>query len=140
VATRNHSRGTRPIGRSGGNRPRTHPTPYPKRRPPPKPGGLTAGDALRRTQRIRENRLAGRRRRKLQPPDLTAILDSFSDAAALVSVAAKVVASSSYSGPESSVLRLGVEALNKVYDQLDAADTALHHFLKKHAVAKGGGA
>ena len=54
VATRNHSRGTRLIGRSGGNRPRTHPTPKPRRKPVlQRPSRLrTAGDALRHAERI----------------------------------------------------------------------------------------
>ena len=37
MAARNSSRGTRLSGRSGGNRPRTHPTPNPRRKPAPKP-------------------------------------------------------------------------------------------------------
>src|SRR6185312_992964 len=46
MATRNHSRGTRLSGRSGGNRPRTHPPPKPRRKPAPKtPPKVGAADA-----------------------------------------------------------------------------------------------
>ena len=57
---------------------------------------------------------------------------------ALVSVASKVIGNSSYAGPEASVLRLGVDALEKVFEQLDEADSALGRFLEKKADAKGG--
>jgi len=73
-----------------------------------------------------------------QPPDLTPIVDFFLDALALVHVASKVVMDSNYAGPEATVLHLAVEALDKVSDQLDEANTALHHFLKKNAIVKGG--
>jgi hypothetical protein len=54
MATRNDSRGTRRSGRSGGNRPRTHPTPEARRKPvPPKPSKLhTAADALRDARHV----------------------------------------------------------------------------------------
>jgi len=73
-----------------------------------------------------------------QPPNLEPVLHAFSDAEALVSVASKVVMDSIYAGPEASVLRLGVEALEKVADQLDDAARALHRFLKRKAAVKGG--
>ena len=76
--------------------------------------------------------------RRIQPPDLTSVINSFSDATALVSVASKVIANSPYSGPEASVLRLGVEALERASDQLEEADLALNRFLEKKTVAKGG--
>jgi hypothetical protein len=55
----------------------------------------------------------------------------------MVSVASEVITQSRNSGPEATVLRLGCEALDKVYDQLDEAGAELHHFLKR-AVATGG--
>ena len=56
----------------------------------------------------------------------------------LVSAASPVVMDNDYAGPEASVLRLGVEALEKVADQLEDAQRALHRFLKRKAVVKGG--
>ena len=60
MAARNSSRGTRLSGRSGGNRPRTHPTAKPRRKPaPPKPPKLRK-DArppyISPTQVLRETR------------------------------------------------------------------------------------
>ena len=68
MAARNSSRGTRLSGRSGGNRPRTHPTPNPRRKPAtPKRSKLrTASDALRGAQRATR---AGDRARR--PDDAT---------------------------------------------------------------------
>jgi hypothetical protein len=43
MATRNHSRGTRTIVRSGGNRPRTNPSGGPRRKPVGKPIASKAG-------------------------------------------------------------------------------------------------
>jgi len=67
------------------------------------------------TQRQKPPAVKGRRN---QPPDLEPVLHAFWDAA--------------------SVLRLGVEALAKVSDQLDAVNTALHYALKNNGVVKGG--
>jgi hypothetical protein len=75
--------------------------------------------------------------RSNRPPDLTQLIYAFSDAHALVSVASKVVTDNKHSGPEASVLRLADDALETFADRLDAANIALHHFLKK-AVGEGG--
>ncbi len=93
------------------------------------------GSKKRATQRRKRLAVKGRGN---QPPDLEPVLHAFWDAEALVSVASKVVMDSLYAGPEASVLRLGVEALEKVADQLDDAERALHRFLKKNGVVKGG--
>lgn len=65
------------------------------------------------------------------PPDLTDLVDAFSDAHALVSVAHKVMVDADYGyGPEESVLRQGVAALDRVSDQLEEAERRLAQFLK----------
>ena len=62
MATRNSSRGTRRSGRlSGGNRPRTHPTPKPRREPAPEP---SSGDRGRRAEAILEAARAAEPARK----------------------------------------------------------------------------
>jgi hypothetical protein len=71
-------------------------------------------------------------------PDLTAIFYAFCDARALVTVAHAVIVESDDYGPEESVLRLGVEALNSVSDQLDEAEMQLDRFRTKNASAQGG--
>jgi hypothetical protein len=72
-------------------------------------------------------------------PDLSAILSAYGDARSLVSVAYIVVAQSNY-GPEEHVLRLGVAALDAVYDQLDQADMQLERFRKKRNAGASRGA
>ena len=52
---------------------------------------------------------------------LPAILGSFADAYAVIVVSLKAVADNEHSGPESVTLRLGVEALDRAYNQLDKA-------------------
>jgi hypothetical protein len=63
MATRNHSRGTRHSGRSGGNRPRTHPT-------TPKPSARGSRTPTKLTARDMQERLMRRPPTKL-PPGLT---------------------------------------------------------------------
>jgi hypothetical protein len=55
------------------------------------------------------------------PTDLVAILGSLDTARALVAVSLIAVTKNDESGPEEIVLRLGVEALDAVYDRLDTA-------------------
>jgi hypothetical protein len=66
-----------------------------------------------------------RSRRKAAPSksrtDLVAIRDALDAARALVAVSLIAVVKNEHSGPESTVLRLGVEALDAVYDRLDKA-------------------
>lgn len=54
-------------------------------------------------------------------PSLDEILGEFSDAYSLLAVSSDVVSDDGNSGPVSVVLRLGVEALNRAYNQLDEA-------------------
>jgi hypothetical protein len=54
-------------------------------------------------------------------PDLDAILGAFAEAHAMIAVSLMAVTNNEASGPESVTLRLGVEALDKVYNQLDKA-------------------
>lgn len=54
-------------------------------------------------------------------PDLDSILGSFSDAIALVEVSLVAVSNNEHSGPERVVLRLGVEAMKRAYNELDKA-------------------
>jgi len=101
--------------------------------PPKKPTGPHSKRPA--TQRRKRPAVTGRGN---QPPDLEPVLHAFWDAEALVNVASHVVMDNDYAGPEASVLRLGVEALEKVADQLEEAERALHRFLKRKAVVKGG--
>ena len=130
MATANSSRGTRRSGRlSGGNRPRTHPSPIPHRKPPRKQAPFSApgtGTTQRRAPadarlRARAAKPAGKPRPDPEPPDLDEILGAFAEAHALLAVSAAVVAQSESAGPERVVLRLGVEALNRAYNRLDRA-------------------
>jgi hypothetical protein len=70
-------------------------------------------------------------------PDLTAILSAYGDARALVSVAHTAMLEGNY-GPEEHVLRLGVTALDAIYDQLDKAEMQLARFRKANAKARRG--
>lgn len=56
--------------------------------------------------------------------DLAAILAALDTARALVTVSLIALIGNDHSGPESTVLKLGVEALDAVYDRLDAAIVA----------------
>jgi hypothetical protein len=58
-------------------------------------------------------------------PDLADILGAFSDAYALIHVSQMAVADNEHCGTESVTLRLGVEALDRVYNQLDHAIIAI---------------
>lgn len=70
-------------------------------------------------------------------PDLERIIDDFADALAVVEVSEAAVARNDQSGPESITLRVGVEALNRVYDSLDKADVQLTRWREKHAKVLG---
>jgi len=96
-----------------------------------------AGRRSKRPATQREKRPTAKGRGN-EPLDLEPVLHAFWDAEALVSVASQAVMDSIDAGPEASVLRLGVEALEKVADQLEEADRALHRFLRKKAVVKRG--
>jgi hypothetical protein len=56
--------------------------------------------------------------------DLVSILDALDTARALVAVSLVALTENEDSGQASTVLRLGVEALDDVYDRLDAAIVA----------------
>lgn len=81
-------------------------------------------------------------RRKRRPvaklPDLEPILSALFDANALVSVAMSALAASNHSDLEETVLRVGVNRLQSVYDQLDAANVQLAQIRTKHAGTVGG--
>lgn len=53
--------------------------------------------------------------------DLVAILGALDAARALVAVSLVAVVENACSGPESTVLRMGTQALDAVYDRLDKA-------------------
>jgi hypothetical protein len=93
-----------------------------RRKPAPKP-----------PSRSRRGRWPGH-----QLPDLSAILFAFRDAQALMTVAHAVVVRSYHYGPEERVLRMGVDALQAVYRQLEEADLQLARFQKKNARALRG--
>jgi hypothetical protein len=136
MATASSSRGTRRSGRlSSGNRPRTHPSrpsqrirsPRAKARRKPalkQPLSHTIRSKLETPAKVQ------RRRAGEDLPDLHAILDAFSDAQALVAVAHIAMEANDQYGPEEHVLRLGVEALDLVYDQIDRAGMQLARFIK----------
>jgi hypothetical protein len=54
-------------------------------------------------------------------PDLSVILAAFDEARALIDVSLIAVRENVHSGPESVSLRLGLRALDRVYDDLDRA-------------------
>lgn len=67
-------------------------------------------------------RKSTRRTRERTPaPDLHAILCAFAEACAMIEVAQAAVSQNTRSGPEAVVLRIGVEALSRVYNDLDRA-------------------
>lgn len=65
------------------------------------------------------------RTKRAKPPDLAAILHAFSEALALVSCAYIAVSRRNDYADEEPVLRMGRDALLKVYNDLDAADLQL---------------
>lgn len=68
---------------------------------------------------------------------LDEIHDAFADGLALVTTAHEVITQSSAYGPEETVLRLGVEALSRIYDQLDRANIELSSSKKTSKKAGG---
>jgi hypothetical protein len=64
-------------------------------------------------------------------PDLSEIVYALSDAGALVTVASSAVMDGG-GGPEATVLRLGVDALEKAMDQLERAELKFAAFRKRH--------
>ena len=62
-----------------------------------------------------------RGRTRAPEPDFPAILGAFSDAHALISVSLLIIQDNEHSGPERISLRLGVEALDRAYNDLDGA-------------------
>jgi hypothetical protein len=79
-----------------------------------------------------------RRRSGNQFPDLEAIVFAFADAQALVTVTYKAVAESDIAGAEANVLRMAVEALDRISDQLDEAEMQLDRFRRENASAQAG--
>ena len=75
---------------------------------------------------------------KAELPDLTETLHAFVEALALVTVAHRVIAESDGHGPEEYVLRMGVNALDAVYNRLDEAAIQITHFRDKKAGASRG--
>jgi hypothetical protein len=71
-------------------------------------------------------------------PNLTEIFDAFSDARALVTVACELILQNIDPGSAATVLRLGVEALDGVSDQLEKAEMQLGRIRRKNASALGG--
>lgn len=74
--------------------------------------------------------LAGQPRRRTlapKPPDLHSLLGRFCDALALVTVAVRSLEARERRGTEQEalVLRVGLNALDAVYGELDAASAAL---------------
>jgi hypothetical protein len=63
-------------------------------------------------------------------PDLAAILGAFSEAYAMIQVSLMAISENEHSGPERVTLRLGVEALDKVYNRLDKAIIELDEILE----------
>ena len=71
-------------------------------------------------------------------PHISAILDAFNHALALVTVAHQVIAEDDDRGPEAYVLRIGVKALDAVYNRLDKADVQITRFSDESTSAPGG--
>ena len=74
-----------------------------------------------RPRKARSGKSIPKPRRKPARPDLDEILFAFAEAHAQLSVASDVIGRNESVGPERVVLRLGVEASNRVYNQLDMA-------------------
>jgi hypothetical protein len=75
---------------------------------------------------------------EVELPDLTDIYYAFSDARALVTVACHFITQKHNPGPAVSVLHLGVEALDRVSDQLEQAEIRFDRFRRKNAKVLGG--
>src|SRR5262249_43935328 len=74
---------------------------------------------------------AARRRKNAHPlPDLSNIVLAFYDAQALVAVAHTALAERDDYGPEESVLRQGVEALDRISERLEEADGQFDRFCR----------
>lgn len=103
MAARNSSRWARRSGRTGGNRPRTHPPRHQGRSP------------------------RARRKPALNIPDLNSLLGRFCDALALMAVACRSLEARELhaTAQEALVLRAGLVRLDAVYNELDAADQQL---------------
>jgi hypothetical protein len=78
---------------------------------------------------------ASRRSDGNQLPDIGAIVFAFADAQALVTVAHKLIVDGDNYGPEEGVLRLGVEALDRISNQLDEAEMQLGRFRRRNSGA-----
>jgi hypothetical protein len=61
-------------------------------------------------------------------PDLQPFLNAFLDGLALVRAAHAAACRADQWGPIETTLRVGIEALERVYVDLDGAETSLHHF------------
>jgi hypothetical protein len=72
----------------------------------------------------RKSKRAKRTSKSSPPPDLRQIVDALHDAYCLVWTAHKVIVEGHY-GPEEGALRFGVEALKRVCEQLDEAESEL---------------
>ena len=80
-----------------------------------------------RTRKIKRNPKA-HRNSAIQLPDISEIVYALSDASALVTVASNAVMDGR-SGPEATVLRIGVAALEKAMDLLERAELKVAAFL-----------
>jgi hypothetical protein len=74
---------------------------------------------------------------KAELPDLTEIFYAFTDAHALVAVACESIMHNNNPGRAACVLYLGVEALERVSDQLEKADMQLEYLRRKKESARG---
>jgi hypothetical protein len=70
-------------------------------------------------------------------PNLDNVVDALVDATALVSVASDSIMRRG-GGPEATVLRLGVIALERVMDQLEEIEVQFHVFRKRNGMVEGG--
>jgi hypothetical protein len=87
----------------------------------------------------REKKAAHRRTdRKAARPDFNEILHSFCEAFAIIHTAAQVIDKNLHVNYEGATLRQGVEALDKVYNDLDQAIVDLSHHDDDEIVPRGG--
>ena len=87
---------------------------------------------------IRSKRAARRSRHKTlrrgaKLPDLTPVLRAFLDGLSLVRTAHAALRQADSYGPEETTLRMGVEALRRVYSDLDGIETQLHQYRERAA-------
>jgi hypothetical protein len=99
--------------------------------------GTSTRPEANRLRSVLFRKAAARVRLYIFPTFIRSLMHSW-DASALIAVSLTAVIENSRSGPESIVLRLGVEALDRVYDQLDEATWQLARFHKKHVRVIGG--